>query len=184
MWKQILILILITFVPALELRASIPWGILGHGHVGIEMSWPIVVLVCMAANILLGWGVFWVLAPIMKWLERFTWFRKWIEPVLFRAQRKIHPYVEKYGEMGIAVFIGVPLPGSGVYTGAVGAFLLGLDRRKFAVANVIGVLIAGTAVTLVCLAIDAGRDIPFSRFLIKHHDTGQVDIQQPLEEHE
>jgi uncharacterized membrane protein len=45
---------------------------------------------------------------------------------------------------------------SGVYTGAFGAYLLGVDKKKFAVANVIGVLIAAAAVTTLCLLINYG----------------------------
>ena len=164
MLKQTLYLVLVTLVPALELRASIPYGVLGSERWGITpglMSWPLVVAVCVVANILLGWAVFWVLAPILRGFERFAWFRGWISPVLLRAQRRLKPYVDRYGELGVAVFIGIPLPGSGVYTGAVGAFLLGLDRRKFAVANVIGVLIAATAVTAVTLALRAGASAPW-----------------------
>lgn len=170
LFLQIALLVAITLIPALELRASIPYGILGRPEWGIDpelLPWPSVVLVCVGANIILGFGVFWILMPIMRWLERFAWFNRWIEPILLRMQKKIHPYVEKYGELGVALFIGVPLPGSGVYTGAVGAFVLGLDKRKFAVANVIGVCIAGTAVTIITLAIDAGMKLPWIEWLIK-----------------
>lgn len=76
--------------------------------------------------------------------------------------------VEKYGELGVAVFIGIPLPGSGVYTGAFGAYLLGLDKRKFGVANVIGVLIAGVAVTVLCLLIQKG-------IVVVSEDGGWID---------
>lgn len=189
MIKQIFVLFLITLIPALELRASIPFGfgLLGKHWLGFdfyEMPWWLVAIICMIANVILGWAVFWILAPLMKWLEGFSWFRRWIEPILLRAQKKIHPYVEKYGEFGVAVFIGVPLPGSGVYTGAVGAFLLGLDRKKFAVANVLGVLISGVAVTLICLGIRAGLEIPFSELLIKqehHSEQVEEDIPAPHE---
>ena len=171
MLRQIFYLVLVTLIPALELRASIPYGILGNEHFGITpglMSWPVVAGVCTAANIVLGWGVFWVLAPILHWLERFVWFSSTIEPILVRTQRKLKPYVDRYGELGVAVFIGIPLPGSGVYTGAVGAFLLGLDRRKFAIANVIGVLIAATAVTAVTLLARAGMQLPWLEWILKH----------------
>ena len=169
MLKQILLLTFITCIPALELRASIPWGVFGNAKWGISepMAWPLVMLICTVANILLGFAVFWILVPIMHWLERFALFRKRIEPLLSHAQRRIHPYVEKYGELGVALFIGVPLPGSGVYTGAVGAFVLGLDRKKFAVANVLGVCIAAVAVTAIVMAIKAGAELPFLELLIK-----------------
>jgi uncharacterized membrane protein len=157
---DILLLTAITLIPALELRASIPVGIVFAERFGIDLNGFTVVIVCVIANILLGWAVFWILGPILRFFEHFDWFRKMIDPILLRTQRKIHPYVEKYGEIGVAVFIGIPLPGSGVYTGALGAFLLGLDRKKFAIANVIGVLIAATVVTAISLAIAHGMDVP------------------------
>ena len=170
MLKQIILLTLVTLVPALELRASIPYGILGNERWGISpglMNWPTVVLVCVLVNIALGLLVFYLLTPMLKWFEQFPWFARFCTPLLTRARNKLKPYVDRYGELGVALFIGIPLPGSGVYTGAVGAFLLGLDRRKFAVANVIGVLIAATAVTAVTLALRAGRDLPWLEWILK-----------------
>ena len=167
---QIVLLVAVTLIPALELRASIPYGILGNESLGITpglMSWPLVSIVCVAANIVLGWGVFWILSPILRALEHWDWFRRRLEPIILHTQRRLRPYVDKYGEWGVALFIGIPLPGSGVYTGAFGAFLLGLDRRRFAVANVIGVLIAGTAVTVVSLLIRRGLEMPWLDWIIK-----------------
>ncbi len=159
MLKAILILAAWTFIPALELRASIP---LGFFSMRDDVSWPVVVLICAVANIVLGWLVFLALDPAFRLLRRWDWFERRIWPPLARTQHRLHPYVEKYGEMGVAVFIGIPLPGSGVYSGALGSYLLGLDRRKFAVANVIGVLIAAAAVTALCLLIQQGAVGPES----------------------
>ena len=135
-----------------------------------SISWPVVVLVCIIANIILGWIVFLVMGPVFTFIRRWGWFERRIWPILERTQHKIHPYVEKYGEIGVAVFIGIPLPGSGVYTGAFGSYLLGLDRRKFAIANVIGVLIAAAAVTGLCLLIlhgAVGDDSLIARLFLK-----------------
>ena len=150
MIQSILWLVFVTMIPALELRASIPVGIFSMAE---QMSWPVVVLVCVISNIILGWIVFMVMGPFFTLLRKWHWFDRVIWPFLEKTREKIHPYVEKYGELGVAVFIGIPLPGSGVYTGAFGAYLLGVDKKKFLVANVIGVLIAATAVTLLCLLI-------------------------------
>ena len=150
MIKAILWLVAVTLIPALELRASIPVGIFGLAE---TVSWPVVVLICVVANIILGWVVFLVMGPVFTFLRKWRWFENRIWPILEKTQHKIHPYVEKYGEIGVAVFIGIPLPGSGVYTGAFGSYLLGLDRRKFAIANIIGVLIAAAAVTGICMLI-------------------------------
>lgn len=150
MAKSILILVAVTLIPTLELRASIPWGVFLMAD---KLTWPFVAVVCICANIILGWIVFWIMGPIFEFLRTWQWFDRRIWPHLEKTRHKIHPYVEKYGELGVAVFIGIPLPMSGVYTGAFGAYLLGVDKRKFAVANVIGVLIAAAAVTTLCLLI-------------------------------
>ena len=151
--RDLLVLTLITFVPALELRASIPYGVFGLDG---RMSWPMVALVCTLANTVLGAVVFLVMGPFFAALRRWRWFDARVWPRLERTRHKIHPYVEKYGEFGVAVFIGIPLPGSGVYTGAFGSYLLGLDRRRFMIANFLGVVIAAVAVTGLCLLISHG----------------------------
>lgn len=169
MISSIFWLFLITLIPALELRASIPIGIFTMAE---KISWPMVVLVCAVSNILLGWVIFWILGPAFVIIRKWNWFDKKIWPILERTRHKIHPYVEKYGELGVAVFIGIPLPGSGVYSGALGAYLLGVDKKKFSIANVIGVLIAAAAVTLICLLIlkgAVGEDSWIPKLFIKHH---------------
>jgi len=169
--KQIVLLTLVTLVPALELRASIPYGILvGSPRWGITpglMPWWMVVGVCIAANTVLGMAVFWVMGPAMRLAQRSAWFRRRVCPLLAGAQRRVKPYLDKYGLWGVAVFIGVPLPGSGVYTGAVGSFLLGMDRRRFAVANLLGVLMAAAIVTAITLGIKAGIELPWLDWAIK-----------------
>lgn len=170
MLKQICFLTLVTLIPALELRASIPYGILGNSTWGITpglMSWPVVVLVCVVVNILLGMLVFALLRPALAYFERFGWFNRYFSRYLNRARKRLKPYVDRYGELGVALFIGIPLPGSGVYTGAVGAFLLGLDRKKFHIANAIGVCIAATAVTAVTLLVRAGVDLAWIDWMLK-----------------
>lgn len=155
-WMLSLWVVLITLLPSLELRASIPFGILSRAS---EFSWSgvlWVVGVAVAANILLGWVVFRVMAPCFAILRCWPWFDRRIQPRLEKTRLRLKPYVDKYGEWGTAVFIGIPLPGSGVYTGALAAYLLGLDRRRFAVATVLGVLMAAAAVTVLTLMIQFG----------------------------
>lgn len=153
MISNLFILSVITLIPLLELRASIPYGIFSMQN---EMPWFFVTIICIVMNIFLGWMIYFILGPVFSLLKKWNWFEKKIWPILEKSREKIHPYVEKYGEFGVALFIGIPLPGSGVYTGALGAYLLGLEKRKFFIANVIGVLIAGVAVTLLCLLVLKG----------------------------
>lgn len=149
------LLVIFTFLPGLEARASIP---LAFFHSGIQaaLGLPAAVAVCFACNLAVGIVTYWLMGPLVQVLRRWGWFERKVWPHFERTQHKLHPYVEKYGEWGLAIFIGVPLPGTGAYTGAFGAYLLGLDKRKFLIANFFGVLIACAAVTAVCLLIDQG----------------------------
>ena len=145
--KHILYLILITFIPALELRASIPFGILYEQ----KLHWVWVFVICVVANIVLGFLVFWLIEWLIKVMTLIKPIGKLWNWYVDRVQHRIHKAVEKYGEWGVAVFIGIPLPGSGVYSGALAAYLIGLPFRKFVVANILGVLIAAVLVTTICL---------------------------------
>ncbi len=163
----------ITFIPGLELRASIPYGVFGT-----DVAWELVFLVCAVSNVLVGLLVFGIMGPVFQLLRKWGWFERAVWPRLERRQEKLRPYVEKYGEWGVALFIGVPLPGTGVYTGAFGAYLLRLRPRKFFVANVAGVLLAGVAVTAICLLVQrgfVGKDSLVARLFLKNVDrTEQV----------
>ncbi|MBW2989004.1 small multi-drug export protein [Candidatus Woesearchaeota archaeon] len=144
--NEILNLIWITFLPFLELRASIPYGILKTG-----LNWALVFAVCVATNIFLGIALYFVMDKLVKTVTRIRLIDRIYQRYVERMQKRINKYVDRYGELAIAVFIGIPLPGSGVYSGAIAAYLIGLEKRKFAIANIIGVLIAGVIVTIISL---------------------------------
>lgn len=155
MIQTYLMIVLLTFVPFLELRASIPYGIINLG----KEQWPIVALLAIIANI--------VLAPILylfldKFLHIFLKVKsidKIWKSLVLKSQKKVHPYIEKYGILGLSVFIGIPLPGSGVYSGAIGGYLLGFSYKDFIKASILGVIIAGVLVTIVSYSGLATFDI-------------------------
>lgn len=144
--NEILNLILITLLPFLELRASIPYGILKAG-----LDWPVVFFVCVITNAILGLVIYYFIEKIIKILTKIKIVNKIWGKYVERTQKIIHKTVEKYGEIAVAIFIAIPLPGSGVYSGAIAADLIGLDFKKFITAEIIGVLIAGMIVTIVTL---------------------------------
>ncbi len=136
------IIALLTLIPLLELRFSIPYGILVF-----KMHWLPVVATAVIANILLAPIVFFLLDKFLHLVLRIGWINAFWERVIVKTQRKIHPKVERYGVLGLGLFIGVPLPGSGVYSGAAGGYLLGFTKLEFYIAAVVGVLLAAAAVT-------------------------------------
>lgn len=157
MFQNIIFLIFLTLIPLLELRYSIPAGILagsielpfGFSLVGLGMPWLPVFLICVTANFFLGILVFLMLKTFVKYMMQFEWFDAVYTRAVATPQRKIKKYVDKYGEFGVALFIAVPLPGSGVYSGSLGAYAIGLNFKKFIIADLIGVVIAGSLVTLI-----------------------------------
>ncbi len=144
---EVLKLIGITFLPFLELRASIPYGI-----ITAHLPWYLVVIICVISNIIVGIIYFFIIDWIFHLLMKIPLLNTFWEKKVEKTRQKIHNGVEKYGEYFLIIFIGIPLPGSGVYSGALGAYLLGMSFRKFLIANIFGVIIAGTAVTLAVLS--------------------------------
>lgn len=140
-------IIILTFFPLLELRASIPYGLLAT-----ELPWWLTVLVAMGTNWLVAPLVYLFLKYVLRFLTRWSWFAGIWERYCQRVQRRIEKAVNTWGAWGLAFFIGIPLPGSGVYTGALGAYLLGMGFRRFMWVALVGVLIAGVLVSVIVLS--------------------------------
>ncbi len=153
MLYNILTLIFLTLVPFLELRASIPFGIFKT-----NIHWVLVFLICTAANTFLGIGLYLTLDIIVKAATKVGFAKRAYEIYVRKNQQRIKGYLDRYGLLGVAVFIGIPLPGSGVYSAALGAYALGMTFKRFIAATVIGVLIAGIIVTLISLSGIAAFD--------------------------
>jgi uncharacterized membrane protein len=146
-FNNILQVILITLIPALELRASLPYAILSLG-----MTWYWAFLLVVIVNIALAPIVYYALKFFLDIVIKIPALNKIYEHSLHKVQTKIQPKVEKYGFWGLALFIGVPLPGSGVYTGALAAFVLDIKPKKFILASIVGVLIAAIIILIAVLS--------------------------------
>jgi uncharacterized membrane protein len=149
--RDLLLVAGLTLVPWVELRGAIPAGV-ALGHPPLQ-----VLAVAVAANAALVLPAWWILdLGYGRWLSRWAPIRRQIE----RVRRSGEGYVRRYGLVGLALFVAVPLPGTGAYAGAALAWLLGLPRRSAAAAIACGVGVAGLAVTLAAtgaLALWRGR---------------------------
>ncbi|MFC1582722.1 COG2426 family protein [Planctomycetota bacterium] len=161
MWSAIGILIILSVLPITELRASIPFGILQY----TDLAPWLVILTCILANIAIAPVVFILLDGMIRLFCKMKWFERLYERYQERIVRKMAPKIEKYGVWGLAVFIGIPIPGSGVYSGAVGAHALGFKLRKYMTAAVFGVIMAGALVTAITYGVKAG--VGWLEFFIK-----------------
>ncbi|MCG2690004.1 small multi-drug export protein [Candidatus Parcubacteria bacterium] len=136
-----------ALIPFLELRASIPLGVLVY-----KLSPALVVIASILPDILLAFVLLLVLKPISQWLSSksklFSFIFNWSSK---KASLKTRKYLDKYGFIGLALFVGIPLPGTGVWTASLASYVLGIPFKRSFLAITLGCFIAGTAVLLVTL---------------------------------
>ena len=138
---------LLSIVPWVELRLAIPYGI---AHLRLPPA------VAFAAAVLASWAV---ILPVFVGLDRFyvrflsrsPLVRRLIEEVRRHGRR----YVERWGVLGVGIYVSLPVPGPGVYSGAVLAWAFGLPRRQAIAALAIGVLVSAFLVTLISTGLIA-----------------------------
>ena len=154
MLKEIAVLAFIMLMPFVEIRLAIPVGILTGSVVlpfGISLSafglHPLFVFgLAIIMGFILAFCVFNILHLIDKPLRKSRFSKRYFR-LLERAQRKVKPLVKKYGILGLAIYISLPIPGSGVYMGSIGGYVLGFEKKSFYLAAIIGVTFAAIVVT-------------------------------------
>jgi uncharacterized membrane protein len=81
----------------------------------------------------------------------FRWYRTLFDRFVGRARNKLKKGVERWGWLAVAAFVAVPLPVTGAWTGTLGAWVLGISKRRAFAAVLLGVLAAGILVTSVAM---------------------------------
>jgi len=134
-----------SMLPVFELRAGIPIAIAG----GIN---PLLAYVfCVAANLLVfPFGFLFLEFVHYRFLHTRT-YRAAFDRVMERTRRKSKGWIEKYGILGLAFLVAIPLPGTGVYTGTLAAWFFGMRVRDAFVGVLIGTLVAGAIVLALSL---------------------------------
>jgi uncharacterized membrane protein len=130
-----------SMLPIIELRGAIPLGINFY-----HLVWYKVVLLAIIGNLVPILPILFLLDKISKLLSHVPIFKKFFD-WLFTRTRKRSKIIEEYEMIGLAIFVGIPLPGTGAWTGSVAAFLLGLKYVPSIIAIFCGVLLAAVIVT-------------------------------------
>lgn len=143
------LIFLISLMPILELRG----GLIAASLLDIPPLWAF--LVCLIANMLIIPFVLFLMESILNWLSKINFFNKIISWWKNKALSK-KEIIEKYGYLGILLFVAVPLPGSGAWTGCLIAILLGLDKKRSFISAFLGVLIAGVIMLIFSYGILKG----------------------------
>lgn len=136
--------LVLTLVPTIELRGAVVWAV----QQGDRIYLPIIVL----TNMLIFWPTYFGLELLYELIPEDTWLHRKLE----RIRVKAHPLVEKYGTVGLAIFVAIPLPGTGAYSGTAASWLLDMDWRKAFLGVCLGVLIAFALVWAISEAAVAG----------------------------
>ncbi len=148
--SALLVGILLSALPIVELRGGIPFTIAQNIN-------PVIALIaCTLANIIVIPIVFLFLNYIHDFFLKFNPYKKTFN-IFLKKLRKRKEKVEKnyqtFGIIALTLFVAVPLPVTGAWTGALIAWLLNLNKRKSFLAIALGVIIAGIIVTLIATGI-------------------------------
>jgi uncharacterized membrane protein len=141
--------IILSMLPVTELRVGLPLAIVYANEHNIPVS--LVFSLIVLANILVIFFVFYFLDNIHHLLLRIKSYKKFFEFYIKKIQRKLDKFEKKYSAIGflaLTLFVAVPLPATGAWSGVLIAWLLGLDRKKSILSISLGVVIAGVLVLI------------------------------------
>lgn len=140
MWQELLVVFGISMVPVVELRGAIPVAI-AYG-----MPWQLAYILCVLGNMFPVPFVIAYMKPIFGFIRRSKIFVKFVDWMENRTMKKAET-VLKYSGIALFVFVAIPAPGTGAWTGAMIAAILGM-RMKYSVPWIsLGVAVAGIIVT-------------------------------------
>lgn len=129
-------------IPIIELRAAIPFGIASGMSPLSAWFWGVLGNLLPIPFILFLWPA------IYKLFDKIPFTRGALHHFVDKAMKKGET-IEKQGTIGLAIFVGIPLPGTGVWTGSLISFLLSLKPLRATAALTLGAMIAGTIVAMV-----------------------------------
>lgn len=145
------ILFIISMVPILELRG----GLLAASPAILDVDMWRAIPICIIGNLLPIPFILLLITKIFDWMKGTKRLKPIVEKLEAKAMSKSQN-IEKYEFWGLVIFVGIPLPGTGAWTGALIAALLGVRFRKAFPAIVLGVLLAAFIMTIVSYIIVGG----------------------------
>ena len=143
--KDVLIFI-ISMMPILELRG----GLIAASILKIPFLRALII--CLIGNILPTPFILLFLNYIFELLSKWKVTKKLVDWLKERTLKR-RDVLDKYGYLGILLFVGIPLPGTGMWTGSMLVVLLGMDKKKAIPYIVLGVLLASIIMSIVSYGI-------------------------------
>ena len=162
MTKALLISFFVSMIPLIELRGAIPVGLGFFASQGIELSPAMLVflfIACMVGNMLPVPFIFLFARKFLEWGQK----KKLIGGICRFCLEKGHRGGEKLQEkagrglyFALFLFVGIPLPGTGAWTGTLAASLLDMDWKKTTLSVIFGVLLAGVIMMTLSFGVASG----------------------------
>ena len=141
---------LCAMLPIIECRGAVPLGC------ALGLPWWQNALFSMAGNLLPVPFILLFITALLKWMRRcrirlFNKIAAWLD----RKIEKHKGTIEKYSYWGVLIFVGLPIPGTGAWTGSLIASVLGLEPKKSFLAAFGGVVMATAIMTVVSYGLKA-----------------------------
>lgn len=156
-WK-ILLVFLVSMVPLIELRGAIPIAI----GIGVELPVWAILIIAVIGNLLPVPIIYLFARKFLEWGSKVKWkpFKKICNFCLKKGEKAGEKLLKKAGNGGtytaLFLFVAIPLPGTGAWTGTLAASILNLDFKKTITAISAGVLVAGLIMLLASLGLFKG----------------------------
>ncbi len=133
----------ISMLPIFELRGGIPLGIIVYG-----ITWWKVFLVSVVANILPVPFILKLMYPIEKWLRQWKKWDQLFSWLFEHTRKRTEKKIERWEELGLILFVSIPFPVTGAWTGSLAAYIFNLKFQKALACIIAGVIIAAIVITL------------------------------------
>lgn len=143
--KNVLIFI-VSMLPIVELRG----GLIAASILNVEFIKAFII--CFIGNIIPVPFILLLIESIFKLLKKWNPTKKIVEKLESKSLSK-KEQIDKYGYLGLLLFVGVPLPGTGAWTGSLLAVLLNMDKKKSFIFISLGVLMAGIIMSIISYGI-------------------------------
>ncbi len=146
--KKYILTFLISMVPIVELRGGVPFGIT------FGIPWYQALIICMIGNMLPVPFIFLFARKVLEWGKDKKYIGKFFTWCLEKGSKggeKLQASAGKGMFWALLIFVGIPLPGTGAWTGTLAASFLKLDFKKSVISVMCGVLLAGIIMTVLSL---------------------------------
>ena len=146
---RLLYALILTVMPVTELRVGLPLALFYAKDHSIPFS--LIFILIILVNILAIFLIFYFLDNLHHLFMKNKWYNKLFSKYIGKFQRKVDVFEKKYqtgGFLALILFVAVPLPGTGAWTGCLLSWVLGLERKKSIMAIATGVFIAGLLILI------------------------------------